>query len=83
MRFSFISAAEMNILAAEMCILAAEIHISTAKMKPDSFLLQVCFECFGTLSQMKSYFSIVSLASCVSLASPYYRTLIGIYFMVM
>lgn len=59
MQFSFIS-------AAEICILAAEIHISTARMKLDSFLLQVFFECFGTLSRMKSYFPIGSLASWAS-----------------
>jgi len=60
MRFSFISAAKMNILAAEMCILAAEIHISTAKMKLDSFLLQVCL---FSISLFRSLFLLVIIGA--------------------
>jgi|GEM_PF-7101632 len=69
MQSSFISAAEICISRAKICILALEIHISTAKMKLDSFLLQVFFECFGTLSRMKSYFSIGSWASFLGLCA--------------
>ncbi len=85
MRFSFISAAKMNILAAEMCILAAEIHISTAKMKLDSFLLQVFL---FSISLFRSLFLLVIIGAqlfyhffgftrCCGMANDYLSRLIN------